>query len=89
MFASGEEDRENYVTKTTCLWLTGLPNLETNGLEKPNNKELFGSYPSGKAKDWEAVVSGGNRGKLRSKTFSGIAKAMATQWSDYILSNTC
>lgn len=84
MFAKSKEDKENYVTKTTCLWLIGLPNLKTNGIEKPNNRELFGCHPSGKARDWEAVVSGGERGKLRSKTFSGIAKAMAEQWSAYI-----
>jgi hypothetical protein len=27
------------------------------------------------------------RAKLRSKTFAGIAKAMATQWGDYILAD--
>ena len=31
MFAEGEDDTENYVTKATCLWLKGLEPLITNG----------------------------------------------------------
>lgn len=81
MFADSVEDTENYVTKATCLWLKGLPPLATNSLPKPNNRELFGEHPTGKARDWECSVKGGqNRAKERSKTFPGIAKAMAEQW---------
>ena len=79
MFAESENDTENYVTKRTCLWLKGLPPLKTNDLPKPNNAELFGRHPSGKARKWEENISS-NRAKLRSKTFPGIAKAMAEQW---------
>ena len=88
MFAESMEDEENYVTKATCLWLTGLPKLKTTGLEKPDNRKLFGTYPSGKEKTWEEVISGRDRAKLRSKTFPGVAKAMATQWSEYILNGS-
>lgn len=79
MFSGGKEDKENFVTKKTCLWLKGLePLIPTYIGEKPNNHELFGTYKNGKAKVWEdTAVSGGF---LRSKTFPGIAKAMAEQW---------
>lgn len=79
MFAESENDTENYVTKNTCLWLKGLRPLETNSLPPPDNKKLFGVYPSGKNKTWEESITH-NRSVLRSKTFPGIAKAMAEQW---------
>lgn len=78
MFADSVEDTDQYVTKATCLWLHGLPKLKTNNLPKPNNGEIFGFMPSGKAKTWEDSYS--RSGKVRSKTFPGIAKAMAEQW---------
>jgi hypothetical protein len=78
MFAESTEGRENYVTKKTCLWLKGLPTLQTNGLPKPDNAALFGRYANGKTKNWEESFS--RDSKVRSKTFPGIAKAMAEQW---------
>lgn len=83
MFAESAEDKENYVTKATCLWLKGLDVLKTNSLSKPCNSEIFGRYPSGKAKTWEEQVKR-DRAKERSKTFPGIAKAMAEQWGGLI-----
>ncbi len=78
-FAESEEDIENYVTKRTCLWLKGLNALKTNDLQKPDNAKLYGRYPNGKARCWEEKVKG-DRATVRSKTFQGIAKAMAEQW---------
>lgn len=78
MFASSPNDTENYVTKATCLWLTNLPKLCGNGLPKPNNAEMYGVMPSGKARTWEDTYSRSR--KVRSKTFPGIAEAMAEQW---------
>lgn len=78
MFADSADDAENYVTKATCLWLVNLPKLKTNGLPKPDNGKLFGKLPSGKNRTWEDTVS--RSAKVRSKTFPGIAKAMAEQW---------
>lgn len=77
-FAEGENDTENYVTKATCLWLKGLKPLTYKELPKPNNKQLFGVMPSGKNRTWEDTYS--RSPKERSKTFPGIAKAMAEQW---------
>lgn len=34
---------------------------------------------------WKVLVACEERAKIRSKTFEGIAKAMAEQWSEYIL----
>lgn len=57
-FAESEDDKENYVTKRTCLWLKGLKPLQGNSLDKPNNAELFGKHPNGKARCWEEMVKG-------------------------------
>lgn len=82
-FASGPDDKENFVTKKTCFWLKGLPPLQrTAQFEKPCNAEIYGVMPSGKARTWEDTFS--RDPKVRSKTFPGIAKAMADQWGDYI-----
>ena len=80
MFATSKNDTENYVTKRTCLWLKNLPLLKTNDLPAPNNAELFGVSPRGKSYSWEESIHGENRATVRSKTFPGIAKAMAEQW---------
>lgn len=79
MFSDGPEDKDNFVTKKTCFWLKGLPPLiPTYRGEKPNNRELYGVLPSGKVRVWEDTYT--RDGGIRSKTFEGIAKAMAEQW---------
>ena len=85
MFATSVEDKDNYVTKATCLWLKGLKPLVTNDLPKPNNAEIFGVRPNGRAFTWEErLCRAGGAAKARSKTFPGVAKAMAEQWgTDY------
>ncbi len=78
-FANDENDKENYVTKRTCLWLKGLLPLKYSKLlSKPDNNALYGKLPSGKNRTWEDTYS--RDPKVRSKTFPGIAKAMAEQW---------
>ena len=66
-------------TKTTCLWLKGLPNLvPTNILTKPEGGWLNQSFTAdGRYGGFAANFSGSTQ---RSKTFPGIAKAMAEQW---------
>ena len=75
------------VQKRTCLWLKGLPLLQsTNMLPKPKPKYFCkGEKCKGKAINWcEGIkgTSGGQKGRAtaRSKTFQGIATAMAAQW---------
>ena len=78
-FANDNNDKENYVTKRTCLWLKGLIPLKYSKLlSKPDNSVLYGKLPSGKNRTWEDTYS--HDPKVRSKTFPGIAKAMAEQW---------
>ena len=79
-FADSVNDTENYITKRTCLWLKGLKPLQGNSLDKPGNAELFGRHPSGKARCWNEMQWQKNRAIVRSKTFPGIARAMAEQW---------
>lgn len=79
MFSRSVGD-EDYHTKRTCLWLIGLPKLKTNNLPPPNLKEIYGLYPSGKTPCWEDQIKGSDRARIRSKTFPGIARAMAEQW---------
>lgn len=86
MFAESVDDKEQYVTKATCLWLKNLPKLKTNGLPKPDNGKLFGKLPSGKNRTWEDTYS--RSGKVRSKTFPGIGKAMAEQWGGDVREET-
>lgn len=84
-FAKSEKDAENYVTKRTCLWLKGLPPLKrTSNLPRPKPIRTYTNI-HGKTKyvDWCMTVGGKNqaeRAKKRSKTFFGIAAAMAAQW---------
>ena len=80
-FAKSENDKE-CVTKRTCLWLKGLKPLRGNDLSKPDNKKLFGVWSNGKARCWNELISSKDRATIRSKTFEGIAKAMAEQWGE-------
>ena len=68
--------------KATCLWLFGLPELkETNNVMAEMKK-----LPKNEQQRIHYLPPGKERAKLRSKTFPGIAKAIATQWGDYLLS---
>ena len=63
-------------SKATCLWLKGLPLLkETN-----NVKKEFDTLPKNQQQRLHYLPPSKDRAKLRSKTFQGIAKAMAEQW---------
>lgn len=67
--------------KTTCLWLKGLPNLTGTNVVEPTLVQY--TCKNGKTVTFdEFMVKGfdGDRAKHRSKTFEGIAKAMADQW---------
>lgn len=67
-------------TKRTQLWLKGLPILEATELVEPERTWCpSGSY-SGKHNDKHRGMFTKDRARNRSKTFPGIAKAMAEQW---------
>lgn len=62
------------VSKRTCLWLKGLPKLvPTNPVTCKENTRLAGNW-------YNKAGSIEQRRQARSKTFTGIAKAMAEQW---------
>lgn len=63
-------------TKATCLWLKNLPKL------KPTN------IVSGREQRVWLLPPGPDRWKERSRTFEGIAKAMADQWSNPVYQTT-
>ena len=80
------------VAKRTCLWLKGLPPLEpTDMLPKPEPMYVCaGKLCGGKKIGWcEGIkgTMGGQEGRAtaRSKTFLGVAKAMAEQWGGLLL----
>jgi len=54
-------------TKATCLWLKGLPKLKPTNIVEEGEPRIWKMGPSK------------NRSKLRSKTYLGIAKAIADQ----------
>jgi site-specific DNA-cytosine methylase len=75
-------------SKTTCLWLKNLPKLvATNVVDKGDFKEWV-DKKSGKVKRqatwyYDALINAKTpeeRRSLRSKTFKGIAQAIASQW---------
>jgi len=63
-------------SKATCFWLKGLPKL----IETNNVKSIFNSLPKNQQQRLHYLPPTKDRGHLRSKTFEGIAKAMAEQW---------
>lgn len=78
--------------KSTCLWLKGLPKLvPTDIVEKGEFFEFTSKNGENKRmpmwyyKALKDAKTPEQRRTLRSKTFGGIAKAMATQWTDFIL----
>lgn len=56
-------------TKATCLWLEGLPRLQPTNVVQGRKQRIWKMPPSPE------------RAMLRSRTYPGIAQAMADQWS--------
>lgn len=59
-------------TKATCFWLKKLPTLQPTDIVEGREQRLHKLPPSP------------DRWKIRSKTYQGIADAMAKQWGDFI-----
>lgn len=78
-FMFGDEAR-----KATCLWLKNLPKLEPTKLVNEGERIFFKSGKSQPKWYSDAFVkakSHEERRTMRSKTFLGMAKAMAEQWT--------
>ena len=69
-------------SKRTCLWIKGLPLLKPTKIVSP---KIYGYFKKGK-KEGQPIYGtqycqfSKDRTKIRSRTFSGIARAMAEQW---------
>jgi site-specific DNA-cytosine methylase len=59
-------------TKATCLWLKGLPRLNPTNIVDGREARVHRMPP------------GPDRWKERSRTYAGIANAMAAQWAEYV-----
>ena len=80
----------HHASKKTCLWLKGLPNLiPTNIVDSgewmvsPSGRKYNRGSASDMARDENGKIIPWNdprTAKIRSKTYEGIAKAMAEQW---------
>lgn len=76
--------------KRTCLWLKGLPKLIDTELVEPkyhftSNSTRGGLLKNGTRKKSKLpIYKAWDSAKERSKTFPGIARAMAEQWSKYL-----
>ena len=64
--------------KRTCLWLKDLPKLQETDNVLEQTKKLPDKVAN---RIWWL---GGGKGKERSLFYTGIAKAMAKQWGDYV-----
>lgn len=62
-------------TKATCLWLKNLPNLIPTSIVEGRQNRIHRMPPSE------------TRWKERSRTFTGVAAAMAYQWSTHIINS--
>jgi len=68
-------------TKRTCLWLKGLPPL------RPTTPDIRLPSDPSERRLWSRVhraPPSPDRWKERSRFFSGIAEAMASQWTDFV-----
>ena len=65
-------------TKTTCLWLKGLPLLTPTHIVGKGARHVTKSGKS--LPEWYNLPPSADRWKIRSATFKGIALAMAAQW---------
>jgi len=81
------------VSKKTCLWLKGLPLLEPTNVVEPeiiHSKGKSGGYsgPSWYVTDENGKIISWNDPRTaiaRSKTYPGVAKAMAEQWGKIVI----
>lgn len=74
------------VSKKTCLWLKGVPALMPTDIVEPGNTDDYGFTIDGAlryARDDDGKIISWNDPRtavIRSRTFSGIARAMGEQW---------
>lgn len=67
--------------KATCFWLKGLEPLRATNDVKAEMDKL----PKREQQRLHYLPPSADRAKLRSKTYPGIAKAMAEQWAGFVV----
>ena len=70
-------------SKATCLWLKNLPLLQPTDVVGKGERHITKSGKS--LPKWYNLPPSPDRWKERSRTFTGIAEAMAAQWTEYYL----
>ena len=77
----------DHARKSTCLWLKGLPKLTPTNIVDPG-EIVSGGFSVGASLNYARDENGKiipwndpRTAKIRSKTFPGIARAMAEQWA--------
>ena len=87
----------HHARKATCLWLKGLPKLKPTNIVDPGEYQVASTgtgrrYNIGgsasAAKDENGKILAWNdprTARIKSKTYSGIAKAMAEQWTKGVI----
>lgn len=68
-------------SKRTCLWLKGLPPLLPTEIMEYHEPYVNGGFKDAHGNYWRFQGRKERDPKIRSKTFPGIAKAMAEQWA--------
>lgn len=66
--------------KATCLWLKGLPKLKPTNIVEPDIIKHKSGRTDSRLHFETLKLPPDERAKIRSKTFEGIAQAMAEQW---------
>jgi hypothetical protein len=67
-------------SKSTCLWLKNLPLLHPTKIVEPNMKTNRNGKRASVHHDEALRLPADERWKVRSRTYEGIAEAMASQW---------
>jgi hypothetical protein len=70
--------------KKTCLWLKNLPLLKFTEIVEPEYKIYNAKNKKSGQSKYPINWTNGANAKERSKTFPGIAKAMAKQWGTFL-----
>ena len=79
----------DHARKSTCWWLKGLPNLVADNLVDEGDSFTWGDAKKRQPKWYRDAwnLPPKERAKARSKTFPGMARAIAEQWGDYLKEN--
>jgi len=68
-------------SKSTCLWLKGLPPLRPTGFVEPRIVDGKRRWANQTDSGQNRLPPSADRWKIRSETYSGIADAMVSQWT--------